>query len=343
VYWLPWQLSSQKDESHVEEALRECDESSGDAEMMTFGPIPSRRLGRSLGINNIPPKSCSYSCVYCQVGPTGHREIEPRSFYKPGELVAAVETRLEAAEHAGETVDYLTFVPDGEPTLDINLGKTIKLLRPLGVKIAVITNASLLWREEVRERLLEVDWLSVKIDAVDEQTWRQINRPHPGLQLQQYLEGVREMGRCFRGDLNTETMLVEGINDGESSIGSVAEYLGKLDPDRSCIAIPIRPVAEPGNRPASEATVNLAYQLFSRHVRHVETLIGYEGDAFATTGDVVEDLLSITAVHPMREEAVLSLLAKQKQGREVLDRLVKDGQLRVTVYEGRRFYLRAIR
>ena len=86
--------------------------------MMTFGPIPSRRLGRSLGINNIPPKSCSYSCVYCQVGPTGHREIEPQTFYTPGDILAAVEERLEAAARAGEGVDYLTFVPDGEPTLD---------------------------------------------------------------------------------------------------------------------------------------------------------------------------------------------------------------------------------
>ena len=181
--------------------------------MLTFGPIPSRRLGRSLGINNIPPKSCSYSCVYCQVGPTGQREIEPRPFYEPGEILAAVEQRLEEAALAGEGVDYLTFVPDGEPTLDIHLGETIARLKPLGVKIAVISNASLLWREEVRERLLEADWLSVKIDTVDEILWRRINQPHEALRLPRILDGIRQMAREFPGELTTETMLVDGIND----------------------------------------------------------------------------------------------------------------------------------
>ena len=308
--------------------------------MLTFGPIPSRRLGRSLGINNIPPKSCSYSCVYCQVGPTGQREIEPRSFYKPGEILAAVEDRLEAAADVGEGVDFLTFVPDGEPTLDINLGKTIALLKPLGVKIAVISNASLLWREEVRERLLEADWLSVKIDTVDEILWRRINQPHEALHLPRILDGIRQMAREFPGELTTETMLVDGINDSEESVGAVGEFLEEIRPDRSYIAIPIRPVAEAGSRPANEAAVNRAWQLLQKRTGHVETLIGYEGDAFASTGDVVEDLLNITAVHPMREEAVLKLLGCHGRGRETLEELVNEGKLSQVVYEGRRFFLR---
>ena len=107
---------------------------------ITFGPVPSRRLGRSLGINNIPPKVCSYSCVYCQVGKTLQMETEPRDFYRPEEIQMEVTGRLDALYVKGETVDYLTIVPDGEPTLDRNLGKTIELLRPLGSKIAVISN-----------------------------------------------------------------------------------------------------------------------------------------------------------------------------------------------------------
>ncbi|MEJ2329842.1 MAG: radical SAM protein [Gammaproteobacteria bacterium] len=309
--------------------------------MMTFGPIPSRRLGRSLGINNIPPKSCSYSCVYCQVGPTGHREIEPQTFYTPGDILAAVEERLEAAARAGEGVDYLTFVPDGEPTLDSHLGETIALLKPLGVQIAVISNASLLWRDEVRERLAGVDWLSVKIDTVDEALWQRINQPHESLRLTQILDGIRQMASEFDGDLTTETMLVDGINDSEASVEGVGHFLEKLKPKTAYLAVPIRPVAESGYHSPGEEIINRAWQQLSRHVDRVETLIGYEGDAFATTGDVVEDLLSITAVHPMREEAVLTLLAKQGHGSEVLDALVNEGKLRLTEYEGRRFYLRA--
>ena len=221
--------------------------------MISFGPIPSRRLGRSLGINNIPPKSCSYSCVYCQVGPTPHREIEPRAFYGPDEIRADVERRLEDTAYAGEEVDYLTFVPDGEPTLDIHLGESVALLRPLGVKIAVITNASLLWREEVRQRLVDVDWLSVKIDTVDEALWRRTNRPHEALGLPRILDGILQMAQRFHGELTTETMLVEGLNDGEASIMGVGEFLEQLNPRKANLAVPIMPLAESGHRPPTKA------------------------------------------------------------------------------------------
>jgi len=109
--------------------------------MFVFGPVPSRRLGRSLGINNIPYKHCSYSCIYCQLGRTIHREVVRRQFHRPEDILWRVTDKLEEASKAGEPVDYLTFVSDGEPSLDTNLGQEIEMLKPLGIKIAVITNA----------------------------------------------------------------------------------------------------------------------------------------------------------------------------------------------------------
>ena len=110
--------------------------------MKSFGPIPSRRLGKSLGINNIPPKICTYSCAYCQQGFSSRMQIERQAFYDPLEIFNEVKERIELLKEKGEEIDYLSFVPDGEPTLDINLGKEIGLLKALGIKIAVITNAS---------------------------------------------------------------------------------------------------------------------------------------------------------------------------------------------------------
>ncbi|MFO7742846.1 MAG: radical SAM protein, partial [Anaerolineae bacterium] len=133
--------------------------------MIAFGPVPSRRLGRSLGINNIPPKICTYSCAYCQLGRTIKMEVERRPFYEPEDILRHVQDKVEKSEGAGEAIDYLTFVPDGEPTLDANLGHEIELLQPLGIKIAVISNASLVWREDVREELGQADWVSLKVDA----------------------------------------------------------------------------------------------------------------------------------------------------------------------------------
>ena len=131
-----------------------------DGQMIAFGPVPSRRLGRSLGINNIPPKTCSYSCVYCQLGRPTKMQIERLGFYPPQRIFREVLRRVDEAWQTGEAIDYLTFVSDGEPTLDIRLGEAIDRLRPLGKKIAVISNASLLWRTDVRNDLTGADWVS---------------------------------------------------------------------------------------------------------------------------------------------------------------------------------------
>jgi len=171
-----------------------------------FGPVPSRRLGRSLGINNIPAKICSYSCVYCQLGRTIRLQIERAAFYDPEGIATAVRRRIAEARAQGERIDYLTFVPDGEPTLDLNLGREIALLREgpkeagiEDIKIAVITNASLLGRADVRTELLESDWVSLKVDAVSEPVWRQVNRPHGQLNPEEIHTGMREFAAEFKG------------------------------------------------------------------------------------------------------------------------------------------------
>ena len=310
--------------------------------MITFGPVPSRRLGRSLGINNIPPKACTYSCVYCQVGPTHYREIEPRSFYTPEQILSEVEASVEAAAQAGESIDYITFVPDGEPTLDVNLGRSIELLRPLGFKIAVISNASLIWREDVRERVTGADWLSLKVDSTDEHLWQRINQPHPYLQLQKILEGIQLMASTYQGRLTTETML-DSINDGVEAVAGVSEYLAKLIPEKAYLSAPIRPAAEVGIRPPTEEKINRAFQILSKRISQAEYLIGYEGNAFASTGNVVDDLLSITSVHPLREEALKALLTKTGNDWDIITTLLNEGRLKETEYEGKRFYVRALR
>lgn len=181
--------------------------------MITFGPVPSRRLGRSLGIKHIPPKVCSYACVYCQLGRTLEMRVQRKNFYDPQEIAEAVRARLSTLEERGEAVDCLTFVPDGEPTLDIRLGPAIEQLKPLGVKVAVITNASLIWREDVRSDLMLADWVSLKVDSVREQAWRRVNRPHGSLRLDAILEGMLVFAKVYSGELVTETMIVRDLAD----------------------------------------------------------------------------------------------------------------------------------
>jgi wyosine [tRNA(Phe)-imidazoG37] synthetase (radical SAM superfamily) len=311
--------------------------------MIAFGPVPSRRLGRSLGINNIPPKICSYACVYCQLGRTLKMQVERSAFFLPVDVVRDVEDKVARTREAGESIDYLTFVPDGEPTLDLNLGREIELLQPLGLPIAVISNASLVWREDVRQDLMGADWVSLKMDAVEEETWRRVNRPHGQLNLASILEGALEFAEHFEGKLVTETMLVVGTNDGEEDVQAVASFLARLQPAIAYLSIPTRPPAEPWAHAPDEHTVNRAYQILSEKVEHVEYLIGYEGNAFAFTGDVEQDLLSITAVHPMREDAVQAFLARANAGWPVVQRLVAQGALVEARPNGHTFYIRKLR
>jgi len=313
-------------------------------ESLAFGPVPSRRLGRSLGVNNIPPKTCSYSCVYCQLGRTSNMLVERRAFYEPAQILAQVKRKVDEAISRGEDVDYITFAPDGEPTLDINLGKEISLLKGLGVPVAVITNASLLWHEGVREDLREADFVSLKVDAVSPSMWWRVNRPHRDLRLDVVLDGVKQFARGFKGKLVSETMLIDGV-DYEEELRRIASFLkGLVGLSKAYIAVPIRPPAERWVRPAKEGVLNEAFQIFSEALGSdkVEHLIGYEGNAFAFTGNIKEDLLSITAVHPMREEAVAELLKKAGVGWQVVDELLRDGELVKITYEGKAYYVRRL-
>jgi wyosine [tRNA(Phe)-imidazoG37] synthetase (radical SAM superfamily) len=309
---------------------------------IVYGPVPSRRLGRSLGINNIPPKICSYSCVYCQLGRTLRVEVEPRSFYKTTRIAGQVRTKFKRATDRGEPVDYVTFVPDGEPTLDADLGKEIEVLKTLGVRVAVITNGSLLWCEDVRQSLRKADWVSLKVDAVSEETWRSINRPHKSLKLKTILEGMLKFARAFGGELTTETMLIRGVNDDPGEVNKIAEFLVLLKPNKAYVAIPTRPPAE-RVEPASEQTINAAYQIFTERLGGVvEYLIGYEGNAFAYTGNVQQNLLSITAVHPMREDAVAEFLNNAGAGWGTIQELIENRNLIQLEYQGKKFYMRKL-
>ena len=311
-------------------------------EKTAFGPVPSRRLARSLGINNIPPKICPYSCVYCQLGRTSRLRIERGEFYEPDKILRDVEDKVRQARRRGEAIDYLTFVPDGEPTLDLHLGEEIKRLRQIGLKIAVITNSSLLWRTDVREDLLLADWVSLKVDALGPNVWRKINRPHGSLSLGRILEGISEFARVFKGELVTETMIIQGFNDRAGEIEKISAFVAGLKPKKSYISVPIRPPAEEGIHPADAYFLNLAHQAFKEKSIDAELLIGYEGNAFAFTGNVEEDLLSIMSVHPMKEDAVYRFLKKAKADPSTVRRLVKGGKLVETQYRDRTFYVRKL-
>jgi wyosine [tRNA(Phe)-imidazoG37] synthetase (radical SAM superfamily) len=300
--------------------------------MIVFGPIPSRRLGRSLGINNVPFKYCTYSCVYCQLGLTNSMTTLNRNFFSPAEIFEETKNKLEKLRLSGERVDYITFVPDGEPTLDINLGAAIEKLKTFGIKLAVITNSSLLFDMNVRNELMLADWVSLKVDTVDPDIWKNINRPHGNLNLASVINGIMEFASEYTGTLATETMLVKNINDSAAAITKTAEIIKKINPQKAYILVPIRPPAEPFVAPPDEDTLNAAYQIFTGSNINTELLVHDEGVEFTFTSDVEKELLSILAVHPMRMDAVNRFLNKSDSKWDVIENMITENKIKEVTY-----------
>ena len=177
-----------------------------------YGPVPSRRLGESLGIDPIPFKTCNWNCVYCQLGGTSPLTNERREFFLQDEILAEVQSALTSQDR--DKVDWLTFVGTGEPTLHAGLGEMIRRLKCMtDIPIAVITNGSLLYLPEVRRELEEANAVLPTLDAGNEKLYRRINRPHPRLGLDRHVDGLTAFRQEFRGDLWVEVMLIRGLND----------------------------------------------------------------------------------------------------------------------------------
>jgi wyosine [tRNA(Phe)-imidazoG37] synthetase (radical SAM superfamily) len=253
---------------------------------LAFGPIHSRRFGRSLGINHIPHKTCTYSCVYCQLGPTHRTSIERRHFCETSAIVEDVRA-------VRQSYDVISFVPDGEPTVDADLGTHIRAVKQFGVPVAVITNGSLLWNEDVRRDLDAADIVSIEIDAVDEWMWRRIDRPSSALASEVVLNGIRTFARERRSKLWTQTMLLDDFDDLEN----VAQFIAEIGPDRVCISIPTRPPGGGSVRGADGVRLARALEL----IPNAEMMTHEPGSALVTT---TEELLDVLAVHPLREDRI---------------------------------------
>jgi len=269
-------------------------------------------------------------------------EIRPQAYYEPRSILTDIEAKLVQSRSVGAVIDYVTFVSDGEPTLDIHLLKEIQGVKNLGYKTAVISNASLIWQPDVQKALAEADWVSLKMDATAEKTWRRINRPHGGLKLNSILEGAKAFSENYTGKMVTETMLVRDLNDDLEQLAPLAEYLTELNPATAYLSVPTRPPAEPRVRPPHEIQIHRAFEVFSKILPKVALNISYEGDDFQSTGEAASDLLAITAVHPMREDAVLKLLKETGAGEKILADLVADSRLSRIEYHGDIYYLRSL-
>ncbi len=267
-------------------------------------------------------------------------DIRRQKFYPVDKIMGDVERKILKCMRAGKEIDYLTLVPDGEPTLDLNLGKIIERLKPYGIPIAVISNASLIDRLDVQEELLQADWVSLKVDSVDEQVWKAINRPHRHLSLPNILDGMLTFRKKYRGELATETMLVTGLNDNAKAAQQLCEFLLELQPFRSYLSIPTRPPAESNVTPPSPDSLREIMQVCSNQIPFMYFLFETEVGDFISTGYLIEDILSITAVHPLREEALKGMISRAGGTWKLVEDLLAADEIACINYRDEKYFIR---
>ncbi len=202
-----------------------------------FGPIPSRRLGRSLGVDLIPPKTCSFDCLYCQVGKTTCKSIDPMDYVAPEAVLPQIQSKLK------ETFpDAVTLAGSGEPTLHAQLGNIIHEIRPFSpARVALLTNGSLFWRDEVLQGALEAHIIMPTLTTAFQATFEKIHRPHACLTLEMVVKGLTCLRKAYRGEYALEVMLLAGINDSDEELDALKPLIRRLSPDKIQLNTVVRP------------------------------------------------------------------------------------------------------
>lgn len=288
--------------------------------MFAYGPVPSRRLGRSVGVSPIPPKTCSYSCIYCQLGRTNYLQVKRESFYPKEKILTDIRKVVEKA-----TVDYITFVGDGEPTLCKDLGWLIhKSKKEFSLPIAVITNGSLLYREDIRNDLQESDVVLPSLDAGTQEIFKKINRAHKEITFHKMLQGLIDFRKEYSGNIWLETMLVKGLNDNSATLKEIKKAIGLINPDRIYVAAPIRPPAEKWVKPPPPEAILVAQQILGKVEYITERELGDFGiDEFK---DACEAIIEISSRHPLRKEQAITIEEHFAQ-RGTLQRMIEESEV----------------
>lgn len=294
-----------------------------------FGPIPSRRLGSSLGISPIPERTCNHTCVYCQLGRTRHLIRDRRMFFQPADILA----EFDLFQERQLDYDVISVVGEGEPTLYLGLGELLCGLKQRTTKpLAVITNGALLADPQVRAELQHADLTLPSLDAYDQASYKAINRPHGRMDYEESFNGLVEFSHAYAGQVWLEVMLLDGVNDDPESLDKLAARIAQVKHDRVYINTPVRPPAESNVRPASHERIAQAVERLNGI--SIESLVA--GRFHSNEPDEVEAVIGIIRRHPMNQFELKGFLASRQvpEQETFYQRLAADPRVSVVEYKG---------
>jgi wyosine [tRNA(Phe)-imidazoG37] synthetase (radical SAM superfamily) len=302
-----------------------------------FGPVPSRRLGQSLGIDTIPLKTCNWNCVYCQLGRSTPL-IGQRSEYIPVTEILS-QTRIALAAHSRDEIDWVTFVGSGEPTLHAGIGVLIQEVKKMtDIPVAVITNGSLLYLPTVRKELLEADAVLPSLDAGTPELYKKINRPHPGISYKEFLQGLINFRRETQGEFWLEVMLVRGVNDSEEELKAIADKIKDIQPTQVHISTPTRPPAEKWVKPPDEEAIMRAIAILGDAAVVTTPVSG----VFDLNGgeNIIEGIIGIITRHPMSEEQLINAIenSQDEVQTEIIHKLKESNRVQIIERFGKKFW-----
>ena len=301
-----------------------------------FGPVPSRRLGMSLGIDIIPFKTCTLDCIYCQLGRTTNKTIERKKYTTSDEIFRELEKVL----GEGERIDYITFSGSGEPTLNPEIGKMITGIKEMtSIPVAVLTNGTLLYQPRVEADLLEADLVIPSLDGASEEVFRRVNRPHSSLTISEVIRGIKTFSRNFKGKIWLEIMLVKGMNDSEKSINEIKKVIREIKLDKIQLNTVVRPPAEESAGALGWQDLERIRSILGKRCEIIAELKKLERRAYK--GDIEEAILTMVRRRPLTLAEISSSLGlHQNEVIKYIGLLEREGQIKKRIHQEKRYYIK---
>jgi wyosine [tRNA(Phe)-imidazoG37] synthetase (radical SAM superfamily) len=298
-----------------------------------FGPVPTRRLGLSLGVDLVPSKTCTYDCIYCEAGRTTCHTIDVESFFPINEIEKELEIAIEK-----NRPDTITLAGSGEPTLNSSIDEIIAVIRKkTGTKIALLTNGSLLWREDVLRKVLSVDIILPTFSTVFDKTFTSIHRPCAGLNPERLIKGLKNLRKNYKGLIFLEVILLSGMNDTDREIEALNQTIREISPDKIQLNTVVRPPSDKRAKPVDALRMDQIRDFFgdraeiTAYARHEKNAVEHD------TRDI--SVIEMARRRPVRLTDIATALHRTPEDTERLIReLLLKGELSLLVHEGETFY-----
>jgi wyosine [tRNA(Phe)-imidazoG37] synthetase (radical SAM superfamily) len=298
-----------------------------------YGPVPSRRLGFSLGIDVVPYKTCSLDCIYCQLGRTRHKTVERKLYTREDTLRREVQEALNKKQH----IDYITFSGSGEPTLNSDIGALIREVKKItSVPLVVLTNGTLLFREDVQKDLAEADIIMPSLDAASQETFENINRPDKSLDVRTIIDGLKSFRKHYKGQMWLEIMLVRDFNDGRDELLLLKKAASEICPDKIYLNTVVRPPSEIYAKPLSQDEMLSVKNYFDQSC---EIIAEFHGRKVEEAQNVEEAIIETAQRRPLTVADIANVLGiSEANAQKWVNGLKERGKLTERQYKGKQFY-----